>query len=288
VGAPQKTPDKPLTPTQAWQPFTPRGIAAFSVATLSRLVAVQLAGAALIVIALLCALQVAWVPVIDDAIQQLPDAGSIRRGELNFGGESPKRLAGNSRFGVAVDLAGTREAGQVADVEATFEKSRVVLRGPFGAAWRRYDPNYVISFNRPELAPAWDAWRWPALALLAVGTVLALFAMWWALALIYSPLVKFIAFFLDRAVTWRGAWRVSGAALMPGAVLMMVALLLYGYGVINLLRFGLLYALHGVTGLVFVFTTPWFLPKFSTPLASNPFSMGASKQTNPFEKSDKP
>jgi hypothetical protein len=98
------------------------------------------------------------------------------------------------------------------------------------------------------------------------------FASWWSLALLYVPLVKFIAFFADRAVTWGGAWRVAAAALLPGACLVALALLLYGSGVIPLFQFGLLYALHIVAGLVFVITSPFFLPKiFTAPGAKNPF-----------------
>lgn len=271
--APQPTPDKPLTPAHAWQPFTPRGVAAFGLATFTRVFLVQGAVAVLVGIALIWALRAAWVPVISEAIQKLPETGIIRRGELNFTNESPQRLAENSHLAVVIDLDGTREAGQVADVEVAFEKKRVVLRGPLGAWGREYGSDYQFSFNRPELTPWWDARRWTLLALLAMAMAVSLFAMWWALALLYVPLVKSIAFFADRAVTWGGAWRVAAAALLPGACLVALALLLYGSGVIPLFQFGLLYVLHIVAGLVFVITSPFFLPKISAlPDLKNPFN----------------
>ena len=276
MSAPKKLPDKPLTPTQAWQPFTPRGVAAFGLATFTRVFFVQAAVAVLVGVALIWALRAAWVPVISEAIQQLPDTGNIQRGELHFPGESPQRLAENSKLAIVVDLEGTRAAGQVADLEFAFEKKRVVLRGPLGACWRDYGPQNVFSFNRPELTPWWDARRWAILLLLALALGVAVFASWWALALVYVPLVKFIAFFADRALTWGGAWRVSAAALLPGACLVALALILYGVGAIPLFQFGLLYALHIVAGLVFVLTSPFFLPKISVLLASQ----------NPFELSD--
>jgi hypothetical protein len=112
---------------------------------------------------------------------------------------------------------------------------------------------------------------------LALALAVALFASWWTLALAYVPVVKFIAFFADRAVTWGGAWRVSAAALLPGACLVALGMLLYGWRVIGLFEFGLLYALHLVTGLIFVFTSPFFLPKISAVAPSkNPFSPGDS------------
>lgn len=272
MSAPNKLPDKPLTPQHAWQPFTPRGVAAFGPATFTRVILVQAAVAALVGFTLIWALRAAWVPVLSEAIQRLPDTGFIRRGELNFSGASPQRLAENSHLAVVIDLDGTREAGHVADIEIAFEKKRLVVRGPIGAWWRDYGSGYQFSFNRPELTPWWDARRWALLALLAIATALSLFAMWWSLALAYAPLVKFIAFFADRAVTWSGAWRVAAAALLPGACLVALGLLLYGSGVIPLFQFGLLYALHLVAGLVFVITSPSFLPKiFTAPGVKNPF-----------------
>lgn len=272
MSAPQKLPDKPLTPTQAWQPFTPRGVAAFGLATFTRLFFVQAAVAALVGFTLIWALRAAWVPVISEAIQQLPETGIIRHGQLNFSGPSPQRLAENSHLAVVIDLDGTRAAGHVADVEVAFEKKRVVLRGPLGAWWREYGSEYRFSFNRPELTPWWDARRWTLLALLALALAGSVFASWWLLALLYVPLVKFIAFFADRAVTWGGAWRVAAAALLPGACLVALGLLLYGFGVIPLFQFGLLYTLHIVAGLVFVITSPFFLPKiFTAPGVKNPF-----------------
>lgn len=272
MSAPQKTPDKPLTPQHAWQPFTPRGVAAFGLATFTRVFLVQGAVVALVCITLVWALRAAWVPVFTEAIQQLPNTGEIRRGELNFTNQPSQRLAENSHLAVVIDLEGTREAGHVADLEVAFEKKRVVLRGPLGAWSREYGSKYQFSFNRPELTPWWDARRWTFLALLAIAMAVALFASWWALALAYLPLVKFIAFFADRAVTWGGAWRVAAAALLTGACLVALGLLLYGSGVIPLFQFGLLYALHIVAGLVFAITSPFFLPKISAlPSVKNPF-----------------
>ena len=275
---PSTAPDKPLTPRQAWQPFTPRGVAAFAHATLTRTVLVQLAVALLVAFSLLWFLRVAWSPVITEAIQHLPEAGLIQRGELIFTGESLERLAENKRLALVVDLASTRQAGHIADLEILFEKNRVVLRGPLGSWWQPYDARYNFSFNRAELGPWWGAWQWPILALVVLATVVSLFVMWWSLALFYTPLVKLIAFFADRAVTWRGAWRLSAAALLPGAALVALALVLHGFGAVDLLGFALLYALHLLAGLIFNCTSSFFLPKFSE-IASlkNPFGFYPSE-----------
>ena len=260
-------------PRHAWQPFTPRGVAAFAGATFSRVFLAQLLVAAVVAAALLWFISAAWVPVVTESIQHLPDTGSIRRGELDFPGESPQRLAENARLAVVIDLAGTREAGHTAELEVVFEKTRVVVRGPLGAWWQPYDPGYLINFNRPQLTPWWGAWRWAILALIALATVASLFAMWWSLALLYLPLVKVIAFFADRAVTWGGAWRLAAAGLLPGACLMAAGLVLHGFGAVDLIRFGLLYVLHVVLGFIFVITSPFFLPKLLPAVKTkNPFT----------------
>lgn len=272
VSPPPLRPDKPLTPREAWQPFTPRGAAAFANATLTRVMLAQLAVALILAAALVWFLRVAWFPVITDAIQQLPVAGNISQGKLNFSGESPATLAENRQLALVVDLSRRESAGHAADIQFTFEGTRVAACGAFGCRWQPYPLGYRFSFNRPELEPIWGAWRGPILGIVAFGTVACLYVMWWAFALVYVPLIKFIAFFIDRGVTWDGAWRLSAAALLPGALIVALALVLYGFGVVDLFRFGLLYVLHLLCGFLFVVTSPFFLPKILpvTP-TKNPF-----------------
>jgi hypothetical protein len=297
VSASRKVSDKPLTPRHAWQPFTPRGIAAFGQATNARLIIVELIVALLVVGAVVSFLRGVWFPVITEAIEKLPQTGAIRRGELSFAGESPMRLAENSRLAIVVDIERTGDAGRVADVEVTFEKNRMAICGALGCWWQPYDSGYVISFNRPEVKPAWGAWQWPVIALAILGTVASLFVMWWSVALVYVPVTKLIAFFSDRVIAWSGAWRLNAAALLPGACLVAAALVLYGFGAINLFQFALLFVLHAVAGLIFLSTSPFFLPKVQTDSrGKNPFvgegkdplENSAPGQPNPFSRKGGP
>ncbi len=69
-------------PTQirpvAWQPLTPRGVAAFARASGGRLLLVQLLLASLAAAVVVWFLQEAWFPVIHQAIGQLPGQGERR------------------------------------------------------------------------------------------------------------------------------------------------------------------------------------------------------------------
>jgi hypothetical protein len=287
VSPPPQENEPPLTPRQAWQPFTPRGVAAFAHATASRLFLVQLFVAAVIAFALVLCLRATWLPVVREAIAHLPETGVIRRGELSLAGGPNQRLAGNAQLALSLALSEERDGGSAADLEIRFEKNRVALCGHLGCGWWTYDPRYIIAFNRLELEPWWGAWRGPLLGATALLTVAVLLVLWWMVGLLYLPLVKFIAFFTDRAVTWGGAWRVATAALLPGALLLAVGLLLYGAGLLDLFRFTLLYLLHIMAGLVFVVTSPLFLPKhFSQGKGGNPFDLSGStrKTSSPFQK----
>ena len=247
-------------------------MAAFATATLTRVVLAQLAVALAVSAAVIWFLRIAWFPVVTEAIQELPVTGMIRGGQLELGGESQTVLAQNERLAIAVDVASNAASGHAADLQVTFEKSRAAFCGALGCWWQHYLPEYTIVFNRPDLEPRWGAWRGPILAVVAFATVASLYATWWSLALFYVPLIKFIAFFTDRIVTWRGAWRQSAASLLPGALIVAIAIVLYGFGAIDLFRLALLYGMHIVCGLVFVVTSPFFLPKLSS----------LSRQTNPF------
>lgn len=278
MSSPGKKADKPLTPRQAWQPFTPRGIAAFAAATLTRLTVAQLAVASIVAIAVVQFLSAAWFPVVTEAIHNLPPTGEIRGAILHFGSESPVRLAENQRLALVVDMDRTGNAGHIADCEIMFEKSQLALCGALGC-WRvPYFSGYTIDFNRPGLEPSWGAWRGPLLGLAALATVLAMFLMWWAAAMVYAPLVKLIAFYGDRVVTWQGAGRLSAAALLPGALIVALAILLYSFGAVDLPRLALLYAIHVAAGLIFVVSSALFLPKIGDhKIGKNPFSQGATK-----------
>ena len=79
-------------PKFAWEPLTPRGVAAFARASFERLFVVQA------VFALIAAASVVWIlsdgifPTLDAAIGQLPDAGGIHAGKLDWRDDSPLLL----------------------------------------------------------------------------------------------------------------------------------------------------------------------------------------------------
>src|ERR1051325_2857944 len=104
----------------AWQPLTPRGVAAFADAPLRRLLVVQFVFAILAAAAIVWFLTVAWFPAITSAIRQLPERGEIRAGSLDWTAESPQALADNHFLALMVDLDHTGSIRSPAHVQVEF------------------------------------------------------------------------------------------------------------------------------------------------------------------------
>src|SRR4051794_939174 len=68
----------------AWQPLTPRGVAAFAHSTLRRLLLVELLVAAVVAGTVVWFLSTAWFPAISQAVRQLPSEGTIRAQTLDL------------------------------------------------------------------------------------------------------------------------------------------------------------------------------------------------------------
>jgi hypothetical protein len=272
------TTDKPITPAFAWQPLTPRGVAAFSRGSFTRLALVQSAAAGLVAIAVLWFLSVQWFPVVTEAIHELPPGSVIRGGRLTTSNAMPTVLAGNRTLEIVFDPLDAGGLGGSADVSVVLAGNQLRVASLAGHAALPYLRGYRIDLDRNELDPWWGAWRKAVAALAVVATILALLALWWALGTVASPLVWILAFFADKQLSLFASWRLACAALMPGALLLATGLALYGLGAIDLLRLGLFVALHFVCGLAFLCTSPFFIPPVpGTTRAKNPFNTATSK-----------
>lgn len=295
MSSPQQKADKPLTPRHAWQPLTPRGVAAFAFASLRRLLLVQFIVAGLVSLALLWFLRAAWFPVITEAVQELPASASIRRAELACDTPVTRRLAGNRQLAILLDLQGARNAATSSDLEIIFEKRRLAFCGALGCWSQPYPDGFRFTLDRAVVEPAWGAWQWPLVIAGALVAGVAVCTSWWLLSLLYLPFVKILIFLADRQAGWLGAWRMSAAGLLPGALIAAGGFFLYGFGAVDLFRFGLIYVLHLLAGLVFVFTSPFFLPRVQRKNArGNPFARRAEEpgtgkpgaDPNPFSRGE--
>jgi hypothetical protein len=258
------------------EPFTPRGVAAFAHAKFSRLVLVQFAVALIAAISVVWFLDDACFPTIRAAIQNLPDAGKISSGKLDWGGDSPKMLAEGNFLAFDIDLNHSGQFHSPADLQIEFGKDSIRIFSLPGYSDFFYPPDRYAPFNRTELEPLWGAWAAEILFLTAVATVICLSSSWWVLSTVYFLPVWILGFFANRDLNFRASWKLSGAALMPGALLMVAGIFLYGFGFLNLVSFGFIFAAHFILGWIYLAVSLFFLPRISE----------AKPKANPFKPSN--
>lgn len=264
----------PAAPKPAWQPLTPRGVAAFARASLRRLLLVQFVGATAVALAIAWFLHDVWFPHVDEAIGKLPAQSEIRAGKLAWRGESPLQLAGDRYIALVVDLNHEAEIGHEADFCFEFGQKDVRIFSLLGYLTVKYPNALVVTLNRAELQPWWGAWSPVILAGTIAITVVGLMTVWAVLALLYAGPALLVAFFANRSLDGRGAWQLAMAAQLPGAVVMLVVILLYGEGWLDIVGLVLGFAAHLLVCWVYVLVSPLFCPRLQSPeiVRGNPFA----------------
>jgi len=273
----------------AWQPLTPRGVAAFARAPLRRLLLVQFIFALAAAMAVVWFLRTSWFPTVREAIENLPARGEMKSGKLEWAGDSPQLLGEGHFLAFVVD---TNHAGLLrspAQVQVEFGRDDIYFYSLAGYSAWPYPPEWNFGANRPELKPRWGAWEPPIQWLAFGGTMAWCLASWWGLATIYFLPVWLGGFFGNRDLNFRQSWRLAGAALMPGALVMIATIVAYGFGVLDLVQVAAGVLAHFLVGWVYVFWGAWVTPKISASAAvvKNPFvtapEKSATKQPeNPF------
>ena len=263
--------NKLAEPTFAWEPVTPRGVAAFARSSLQRLLVVQA------LVAMLATASIVWLlvdgmfPTIEAAINQLPETGEVKAATLDWHGDDPALLAEGKILAFTVDLNHGGVLRSPADFQFEFGKTSLRIFSLFGETELPYSPDYILGFNRPDARPAWGAWSPEILAGLASGIFFGLLLIWSALATIYFFPVWLFCFFANRDLGFTAAWKLAGAALLPGALLMSFFLIAYNFGWCDLVQLCFAFAMHLITGWIYLFVGPLFLKRAVPADKKNPF-----------------
>lgn len=258
----------------AWQPLTFDGVAAFAGATFKRLLAVQLFFALLAAATVVWFLDNAWFPPIREAFLQMPGRGEIQSGKLNWTDETPRLLSENRFLAIISDLNHKGGIRVPAHIQVELGRADVRFISLFGQLEAPYpDRGWTLAFNRNELLAWWGAWRPPILWMSFGGVVGGLMLVWAGLATMGFLPVWMVGFFGNRRLGLGGSWRLAGAALMPGALLMTVAVLCYGFGLLDLVQLLAAGLAHFLAGPVYCAVSPLYEPKLAGVNAAppNPF-----------------
>jgi hypothetical protein len=245
----------------AWEPLTPRDVAAFTRAKFGRLFLVQFIVALLVAAALVWFLYDGCFPTVRYAIRQMPDTGEIRSGKLDWRGDAAQLLAEGTFFAFSVNREYAGDIRSPAHWQIEFGREDMRIHSLLGYREASYPTGWIIAFNRKELEPWFGAWQPALLALTALGVVVLLMASWLVLATLYAVPVWVAGFFANRDLSLGASWRLAGAALLPGALLMAGAILLYDFGVLDLVRMAVVTLAHLVLGWVYLGVSLLFLPR---------------------------
>lgn len=262
----------------AWQPLTFTGVAAFAFARVGRLFLWQFIVAGITAAVMLWFLRTNWYPVVSEAITRLPEQGLIQNQQLSLPLSASGPLAENRYLAFIADPEGIGTPTLATDLRIEFHRRGAAVCSVFGCIPVEYPEGFVIQFNRPELESHWGAWKptvsWGA----ALATIVWLLLSWTLLATVYCPFVRLYAFYKDRRLTLAGSWKLSAAALLPAALTATACIVLYGFGVLDLLQFLIFGSLHVVVGWVYLVASPLRLPRVSDAphKAKNPFGDGTS------------
>ena len=258
----------------AWEPLTPRGVAAFARASLGRLWLVQFIFALWLAVAVSYFVSHAWFPVIESAIRAMPEQGEVRAGKLNWRGKSPEFLADNRFLAFIVDLSHSGEIRSPAHVQIEFGATNVLAFSLFGRAETAYPKSWIVGFNRADMGPWWGAWKPPILAITIGGVILGSMLLWATAATAYFLPVWLIGFFANSDLDLRGSWKLAGALSMPGALLLGFAILLYTWSVLDLIRLCVAAGLGIAIGWIYLVASPLVAPKLAKEkgLKENPFT----------------
>lgn len=259
-------------PKFAWEPLTPRGVAAFARASFERLFVVQSIFALLAAASLVWCVSTGIFPVVDAAIDELPETGSIHGGRLDWRDDSPVMLAEGRRLSIGVDLDHSGKLRSPADFQLEFGRDSLVIISLLGEAEVEYPPGYVIAANLGDARPVWGAWSPNFLGLAAIAVFFGLMLTWVVLATVYALPVWLVCFFANRDLNFRASWKLAGAALMPGAALVTLGLFLYGWGAFDLVQLFFAFGMHLVVGWIYLFVSPMFLSRALPTEAKNPFA----------------
>jgi hypothetical protein len=277
----------------AWQPFTPHGVAAFARASVGRMLLVQFVAALVAAGATARFLKTDWFPTVSAAIERLPQQGEIRSGRLFWFGESPQLLAESRFLAVAVDLNLEAQAHSPAHLQIEFGRTDLRVYSIFGYAQISYPRAYVLAFSFQELKPWWGAWA-PIFLAGAVAVVLpGLMILWAALATLYFLPVWMLGLYFNRGLTLEGSWRLAGAAVLPGAMVMTIAIGCYGLAELDVVRLIAAAILHVLVGWTYLVLGVLAAPKIPSclELKVNPFRPAVAatdEKTEDGAKADQP
>ena len=268
---------------RAWNPFTFKGVAAFSWSGWIRLWVAQWLAALLLGGSFYMTLTKAWGPVLHEALRNLPDEpgiASLENRNLHWSNlKSPEILAGNEFLSLVVDPQDHPALpGAASDVRVVFRKNHMEIRAALlGQIDISYHEEWNLNLTREDVFAWWGAWGVGWVVGMIAGGLILLWTTWMALGLFYSPPGWALAYFWDRDTGPFGSWRLATASLLPGGIFLGLAFTAYGLGWIPWLVLWGAFLAHWGIGWVYWIGAIRRIPylKYAAEEHGNPFALTA-------------
>lgn len=197
------------------------------------------------------AFDVAWARGIQRAITALPDQGRITAGTLEWPDSKAQILHQGPFIAIVVDPKGLRENGLATDITFSLESDRLAIRSFLGWTSIPYPQRLRLSLTRVEMTSAVAAWRIPFFITLGLTTIVFLLGSWTLLSMVYGVVVWIGGALLGRPVVYRIARRLAGASLLPGSLLLTIAIALYATRQLGIEGLLIAWPLHIILGWVY-------------------------------------
>lgn len=236
----------------------------------------------------------AWGPAWETAVHYFPSQVQLRASTLTWEGSETLILADNTFLALALHAGAQPLSSQTADLQIEFGRKSARLSALLGYVELDYPAGWSFSLGRADAIPLWRTWRpYLACGFALVGFSFALF-LWAGLSLILAPVVRAYAVSLGRGVSLAAAYRVAWGALLPGALVLNLSILLYTLKRFSVAEMLLAAGVHLVVDLLYLLVSPWRLPRElvapslkGKSLVGNPFG-GNPPVKPPSNKSDNP
>jgi hypothetical protein len=276
----------------SWQPLTTKGVASFASKPWWRLFRVQMMMAGLVTASLVWFLARCWWPVVDDWSAQLPEGVRIRNGELHWQGGAPYLVAEGAFLSVGVDIRPRGSLGGTSDVQLQFRRNTFRIESFLGYLAVPYPRGWIIALGRTEVMAWWGARQKPLLVVVALSALAGQWFLWSLLGVVYAYPIGMFVFYTDRDADWQACWKLGTAVSLPGALLLSVAIALYGLDRLSLIGLLIAGALQLPLSWIYLLLTPFLLPrKGDAARRKDPFRSGDGKRgsrrarKNPFASS---
>ncbi len=227
-----------------------------------------------------------WIPIIEESVESFPNTLLLDAGEVHPLPQGDPVHAQNGFLSVVATGATQEHGNLTADFQVTITPQELRFHSLLGHLAVPYPADTMIDLAPAFLKPWWKARKVPY-TVVAFGFIMgSLLATWTILASAYVLPMIILAYFRDRRCEFWKTWRLAGSVLIPGSLIMTLAILLYGFHLLNLLGLLLATLLHFVVPWFYAVATIKHIPRLRPsllPRSSNPFSEDAPDEEDDLE-----